>query len=112
MMKNLFAIMLRDQKAKVADEMAQRDAEIVELRNQMAQGDAEIAELKDQNAQRYAEIAELRDQMAQKDVEIAELRDQMLQMKNANEERMLQMEGSLAEVLQNQPSEHQVGSTD
>ena len=124
-MKNVLAITLKGQKAKVAYQTAKRDAEIAALKDQATQRSAGITELQDQMAQRYAEIAELREQMAQRNAEIAELRehaaqrdaettelkDQILKMKNANEERLLKMEMALAELLPNQLSEDQVDST-
>ena len=56
-MENLFATMISDQKTKVADETAQRDAEIAELNDQMTQTRADIAQLREQRTERNAEIA-------------------------------------------------------
>jgi hypothetical protein len=66
-----------------------------------------------------SKMAEQQLKMAEKDAEIAALRDalakqdeRMLKMDKANEERMLQLEMALAEVLRNQSSENQVGLRD
>jgi hypothetical protein len=57
--------------------------------------------------------SKMAEEMAQKDVEITELRDALAQQESTNqkqEERMLQMEMALAEVLRNQSSGVQVSS--
>jgi chromosome segregation ATPase len=92
--------------------MAHRYTEIEELKDQIAQRYAEIAELREQMAQRNAEIAELRDQATRRDAETAELKDQILQMKNANEERLSEMEIALSKLLPDRSAKDQVDSTD
>ena len=125
-MKNVIAIMLKNQRTSTADENAARDAELADLKDQMKRIYAERAELREDIAHRHTEITELHKQMrhrhteiteldyqmAQRHAEIDDLRSQILQIKNVCDERILQIETKLAEVLQTQPSEHQDGPTD
>jgi hypothetical protein len=64
-----------------------------------------VAVLTTVTKEQQAEVAEQKVKMSQKDAEIAALRDSLAKQ----DERMLQMEMALAEVLRNQSTENQVG---
>jgi chromosome segregation ATPase len=105
-MKNVIAIMLKEQKTRAANEKIHRDTEIAELKEQMADSYAQSAELREQMAHRhteitnlkdqmtyqYAGIAELKEQMAQRYTEITDLKEQLQHMREAYEERLLKLE--------------------